>query len=456
MNMRTTSVYVDDTFLTSSIPTRIMFNQLRPFDIESEKVEEVEISPRRKEYAYSSLLPTLARPAFCQPRSRPIRRCVLVRVLWRLTLFVALYIVCLEAWVNLISKSHPSGFDAEEQRLGIVELLLLPLTPYIRAQNKKAMPVYDYQGNDYQQVPPSNLKVAVMPDLLPYTESDLSESLDFRLGSELSGCTPKFVLSFGENKYLYKPNEHKIQVWNELVAFLVNKFGAFDRIPPVHPYELPFEEVKQAVEDSHAVASLPFVKCDFDLPGMSRWIKTSKRNLIGTLQLMVKGVWKRSKTTQRARARIGKWTDKRPSVLAQREISTRTLFDFLIGNYDRYNNGFVQNRPNGDRILVYIDQGTQSNQTYVYSKSFKMTDYCRFYWKPIQALRIHAHNLTETIVQELESNEMTRRWNEEGLIDILAHPTVKNLQDRVTAALKAVDECLDQYGHDYVFTNLSE
>jgi hypothetical protein len=393
-------------------------------------------------------------------RGPPSRKSFCRKFLCRSFFVVILYVVLLEVWVNILASSHSGGCDPNDQRLGPVALLLLPLTPYIRYENNKAMPRYAEASITTLPADTTYRKVAVMPELLHYQESNLSQSVDFHLAGELSGCTPKFELMFGENKYLFKPSEHKVQVWNELVAFLINKYGGFGRVPPVHPFELPFTQVKQSVEDTHAVASLPFVKCDFDLPGIQRWLRTSDGNIIGTLQLMVPGVWKRSKTTQRSRCKIGKWTDQPLSVLAQREINTRTLFDILIGNYDRYNNDFIQFQPDKkqkkeeDRILVYIDQGSQAPRSLVYSESFPMQQYCRFYWKPIQALRTYATNLTNVITTELVSNEMTRQWNDEGLIDIETHPSIRYLQDRVTAVLGAVDQCLEEYGHEYVFTDL--
>ena len=67
------------------------------------------------------------------------------------------------------------------------------------------------------------------------------------------------------------------------------------------------------------------------------------------------------------------WTDTTPavSIQAQREIDTRSAFDVLIGNYDRYNNDFLQiiqqeanadaNSDDDTRLLVYIDQGSQAD-----------------------------------------------------------------------------------------------
>lgn len=207
---------------------------------------------------------------------------------------------------------------------------------------------------------------------------------------------------------------------------------------------------------------MAFKKCNFDLDGMDQWIQRSDKDstsntthLIGTLQLMVPSVSKRSKTVQRARTKIGKWSNQAPSLFAQREIGTRSLFDFVIGNYDRYNNDFVQTNPeNGDRLLVYIDQGSYGNAAF--AGKYRVTEHCRFYSKPADKLRQaqQQQSLQAAVLQEIELNAMTRVWKDQDLINVQTHPTMIYVNERVDAALAMVDKCVTKHGHDFVFLQL--
>jgi hypothetical protein len=358
-----------------------------------------------------------------------------------------------------------AGYAQEDQALGPVSLALVPLLPWLRVADRQAMPQTTSSFGNHQIQQRGNFSVAMMPSLLDLgqTNDDLT-ALELHLGSELSGCDPKFILSSpGSNtsKYLFKPSHVQHKVWNELLAYHINTIAGFDRVPTVMPYEIPFEQVTRSIKKLQSV-SMAFKKCNFHLDAMDEWIHRSDEGntlnstyLIGTLQLMVPAVSKRSKTVQRARTKIGKWSDQAPSLFAQREIGTRSLFDFVIGNYDRYNNDFIQTNPeNGDRILVYIDQGTYGKAAF--AGMYRVTEHCRFYYKPVDKLRRtqQQQSLQAAVLQELELNDVTRVWNDQHLINVQTHPTVIYMNERVDKALEMVDECVTKHGHDFVFLQM--
>jgi hypothetical protein len=281
----------------------------------------------------------------------------------------------------------------------------------------------------------------------------LENSTSFHAGAALSGCTPKFVLEHDHNKYLFKPSSSKHHALNELMAFLVDRHVGFDRTPPVQALGISVQATQTAIEQH---VSKKLLNCNMDLSSMNGWIRRRDSDMIiGTVQLLVPFVSKRNDLVQLLRS-SGVLRDTRPSIFAQRELGTRALFDFILGNWDRYNNDFVQTNDNGDRLLVYIDQGglvLSGRDAFSLDEQLK---HCRVYWKPVERLRqtMAQGGLRASVVGELRSNEVTSQWIREGLVDVSNHPTLANMNRRVKKALAQVDACVAQHGADRVFLNL--
>ena len=408
-----------------------------------------------------------------------------------------LYFLPIYIWVYCLASSHPTGYDRQEQRLGLTTLLLLPLKPFVQRVNQRVTPVSTHTETTVVNVDNNNnnnnKNVTVMPAVWGFDDRDatrdfmslVQQPFDIYLGSKLSGCSPKFIITAaaaaaddddGEKKYLFKPSADRHQVWSELLAYQINKIGQFHRVPTVHPFEVKWDVAADAIQQH---TQLPFVKCNLGLDYTDQWIKSrpssnakddeliptwndddnnnnnhnDNNNLIGTLQVMVGGIDKQGKIVQRVRFKIGKWTDHTPNVFAQREVNTRTVLDYLIGNYDRYNNEFVQTQPNGDKLSIYIDQGSFIHAPAVDPLLFHLDSYCRFYWRPIHALREQT-DLRQAVLDELQSNNFTRSWNQQGLIGVQDHPTIVYLNERLDHVLAVVDECIETFGHDYVFLDV--
>lgn len=176
----------------------------------------------------------------CRPRLT-MRRCFIL---------VCLYGGLVYIWVNVVSASMSAGYSQEDQPLGPVSLALLPLVPWLRVADRQAMPSQtssSFQKHKIQQG--GEFSVAIMPKLLDSGASnDDLAALELHLGSELSGCDPKFILtSPGSNTstYLFKPSPVQHKVWNELLAYHINAIAGFDRVPTVRPYEIIFEKSHQ-------------------------------------------------------------------------------------------------------------------------------------------------------------------------------------------------------------------
>lgn len=403
--------------------------------------------------------------ACCQ---RPRQRAFYLRILLGIFLAVILYAAFIYVQVEMLMSSRVRGYVREEQKMDLLALAFLPLWPVVRKENLQCTPKSSLQGQTEQISDPS-VTVAHMPELFDVEEKDLSKFTDFHLAKELTGCTPKFMVSSEDGrKYLFKPSncvrrsdcQRTHTVWNELLAYKVSTMAGFHRVPAVFPHEIPFDQVEESVGKISRRPKLSIVHCKLDSSAMEAWLRSKNEDgeeqLIGTLQLMVKGVSKRDKMVNRARTKIGKWTDPYPpSVFAQREINTRSIFDFLIGDYDRYNNDFVQTQqPNADdRLLVYIDQGSFEDAEFLGTVMFRIDSYCRFYWQPVNTLR-SISSLRELIAEDIESDFMTKKWLDQGLLDMESHPTMKYLDRRVKRVLEVVDKCVQQHGHDYVFLDV--
>jgi hypothetical protein len=78
-----------------------------------------------------------------------------------------------------------------------------------------------------------------------------------------------------------------------------------------------------------------------------------------------------------------------------------------------------------------------------------LSDYCRFYWKPIQTLR--TRDIYQAVMDHIQSNSMTLTWMESHEIGVLDHPTIIHMKLQISKVLEAVDQCIETYGHDYVF-----
>mmetsp|Transcript_19514 Transcript_19514/g.45612 ORF Transcript_19514/g.45612 Transcript_19514/m.45612 type:complete len:489 (-) Transcript_19514:1119-2585(-) len=395
----------------------------------------------------------------CRTTRRRRRRCIALSI----CSFLA-YIAMLWLYIYILSGSTPRGYDVHDQHLGPFSLLLLPLTPWVRTESRQELPELNHAPKIIDVLSNNNTEVQVlaMPRLQMNPPKQINDSaLQVHLGSELSGCDPKFILqdSNGNKKYLFKPNKDPHKVWNELLAYWINDIGGFRRVPTVWPFELDPILQKEALnsnEGGFATQKLPFVKCNFDLDEMDQWINHDQW-LVGTLQLMVHGVSKRSKAVNRLRSVIGKWSDRRPKLTAfqQREINTRSFFDFIIGNYDRYNNDFIQTEEHssGDKVLVYIDQGSFVTSAEVGRTIFPLNEYCRFYWRPVRKIR-ELPSLKDAVLERVENNNKTQKWAAKHYIGVLDHPTVQYMDERVVRALQVVDDCVTEYGHEYVFLEL--
>ena len=409
------------------------------------------------------------------------RRCLVV--------FVSVYGMSLYIWIQRYIPPMQRGYSREEQqkRLWTMgSLALLPLTPLVRHEYKKFLPWQQQSNQQLHIVHANNVSLIVMPSLIMMDREEEEEGADdnhdpsldrLSLGSELNGVTPKFILSLrGHSKkqfqtnYLFKPSHDEHTVWNEWLAYLVDQTAGFDRVPMVRPYEISWSEIQHsiaALQYTHqSLFALPFQRnrAARALQRMEKWKRRSDQDnnnnnntvLIGTLQLMAPGVTKRSRMIQRIRNKIGTWTDPEPCVFAQREIATRSLFDYIIGNYDRYNNDFVQvqhpSKHSGgeERLLIYIDQGSFTHEKALQTNLYKITDYCRFYYQPIHKLR-SIESLQGAVLNKIRANNITRAWMDQGIIHVQEHPTMKYMNDRVKTVLAVADECVAKYGHDHVF-----
>ena len=91
------------------------------------------------------------------------------------------------------------------------------------------------------------------------------------------------------------------------------------------------------------------------------WVRNEKNSyIIGTAQRKVKGVSQRTEVDRFVDRLPNGMIENHATIFAQRERNTRALFDYLVGNWDRYNNDFILQQPSSARVLVYLDNNNLS------------------------------------------------------------------------------------------------
>ena len=178
--------------------------------------------------------------------------------------------------------------------------------------------------------------------------------------------------------WIFKPSQGSV---NELVAYHLDKIFVFNRVPPVVLLETPFSTVKQALEE-HENRPAHCFRCNMDLNAFT-WVRNEKNSyIIGTAQRKVKGVSQRTEVDRFVDRLPNGMIENHATIFAQRERNTRALFDYLVGNWDRYNNYFILQPPSGARILVYLNINNLSSK----NVPFPLDDWtkdCRFYHHPV-------------------------------------------------------------------------
>lgn len=278
--------------------------------------------------------------------------------------------------------------------------------------------------------------------------------------AELSGCEPKLELEIYNQTWIFKPSQGLV---NELVAYHLDKIFAFNRVPPVVLLETPFSTVKQALKE-HETRPDHYFRCNMHLNAFT-WVRNEKNSYtIGTAQLKVKGVSQRAEMDRFVNRLTGGMIENHASIFAQRERNTRALFDYLVGNWDRYNNDFILQQPSGARVLVYLDNNNLSSK----NAPFPLDDWtkdCRFYHHPvtmIEELAKKRHPLQSRLadpnyaVLAVKAFLLKDQFFESGIKNTTLNPTrvfrnLKHLKFRMNRTLERVKDCVEQHGSHYVF-----
>ncbi len=331
----------------------------------------------------------------------------------------------------------------------------------------------------------------------------------------LAGCEPKFIVRYHENgnyvqqEYFFKPAWASYVALNELVAYHVDQLLGFHRVPPVVPMQIPYNQkilpalkLARQMQLEHHV----FKKCRMKLEDkdIKEWIKFSPKRtdnlrdkhddslvVIGSMQLQVPDVIQRNKMVRYVDKRLKRsellsrsmseslqsiLVPRAPSIFAERELGTRAIFDYLIGNRDRFHNDHILSMAEGEnRILVYIDNNRVQIEN---TSAFDLQDWtreCRFYYAPVQKLfelcrdrpAIKGRNRFSLgcngLTQRLWSHIMHHQPNSfETMISSWAEPPrpilryedipfFSHLPKRVGHIIQRVEDCLRQKGFHHVF-----
>ncbi len=275
--------------------------------------------------------------------------------------------------------------------------------------------------------------VATMPrptwESIDNITSFLAEDVDsytIHVPLEMMGCEPKFKVRFHQNgnytkqEFIFKPARWEAHLGlNELIAYHVDELLGFHRVPPVVPMQIPYApkilpalKLAQQMQPKHQV----FWRCKMRLSDedIAEWIKVAPKGpdnqrdecnetlvVIGSMQLKVPSIMQRNEVVRfvdkhlqsglvsrsATEALHSLLVPRAPSIFAQRELGTRAIFDYLVGNRDRFNNDHVMSLGHSEnRILVYIDNNRVAIEN---ASAFDLNEWtrdCRFYHAPIQKL----------------------------------------------------------------------
>ena len=291
-------------------------------------------------------------------------------------------------------------------------------------------------------------------------------------GTSLGGCESKFILQHAttrqtfifkpahgaheslKGRYEFRPSKgglvylyksHPPKILNEFVAFVANQILHLDRIPPVVPVALNETFLHglamDAVENNKKKKSI--WKCQMDFSSTSHWLRTQETSsslpmIIGTLQLKINNVRAVSQWDMMF------WNNRHRNhdVLSERELNTRTLFDYIVGNWDRgYSNNFVYNNT-----LVYIDQNALRTNVVPFDLFQRLAgSKCRFYRTPIRQLQAKP-DLASQIDRVLQP--YTEKWKLPSPLGPLVH-----MNERVQAVLAYANGCVQAHGRSRVFSD---
>lgn len=324
-------------------------------------------------------------------------------------------------------------------------------------------------------------------------------------------------------KYIFKPAQSPKKALNELLAYYVDQLFHFYRVPPVAPVQIPLSRIIPEITADKISRHQSGLKCAMNFSKKSithKWVMKNctmdmlilsskddahrnhhhhrtetekdqyKRELdvFGTVQLKVPGVKQRgevvrwvdrlltaslspsSPAIQKARSFLRSTLFHEGSISTQRERGTRALFDFLIGNDDRFNNDFVipqkkEYRPLSDlkkenhhnhRVLVYIDNNRLNGNFDLLA----WTRDCRFYQQPVDRL-FNVTNPKSVLSDQLNSHHggLLDQWiydrHKKGEQPIHFHAMLffRNLEERIKVVRRRIEECIAKKGYQHVFVD---
>lgn len=351
-----------------------------------------------------------------------------------------------------------------------------------------------------------------MENITLFSSWDDVDSYSVQVPWSLSGCEPKFNIHFQPNEtsvsfeFLFKPARWApFHAVNELIAYHVDQLLCFYRVPPVLPMQIPYHQkllpalqLAQKLQQGHK----SIFRCNMRLSDddTQEWVLVPPKGsqvynqhgendtlvAIGAMQLKVSGIGQRNdvvrfvekqlkRVSQSATERLQSMIFPRtPSIFAQREVGTRAIFDYLIGNRDRFSNDHIVSLADGhNRILAYIDNNRVETENTAAFDLEEWTKDCRFYYTPVQKLmdmsqeRYLSPSMKTSMLNGLSVRLWTRlKYHQPnpfrkiilGWFDppnqIIRHGDISffyHLHKRTQHILQRVEVCLQQKGFHHVF-----
>lgn len=291
------------------------------------------------------------------------------------------------------------------------------------------------------------------PELLPNIGGNNTSTMTVETGA-LGGCESKFDVQIQhQQSFIFKPahgsatatqgryefrpskggivyytKEHPPKILNEWIAYTVDQLLEIHRIPPVVPIAIPEQQLQTAIDGNNKKRRLG---CEMDFTVGNAWLRKN-HSVLGTLQLKLDGVVKLSSWQQ---------TFSNIKAMSEREINTRAIFDYIIGNWDRERSNNFIHEPS--QLLIYIDQNALRDSRVPFDLNDRLSgSQCRFYKRPIKRLQEVGANILGVVQERLMQDDLD--WN----VDL---PALTHINVRSKAVMELVDHCEKEYGLYHVY-----
>ena len=284
-----------------------------------------------------------------------------------------------------------------------------------------------------------------------------SKTISAKDGLWMGGTDPKLIIMYEDTKNneqiksIWKPQlpiseKHRASAQNEVLYFHIDCLLQIKKTPPAITTPITFTLLQSSITKNSEQIYISERNATWD-----DWKKTNF--VVGTSQYFYPKVTTINPLTQsfvRFFKNLGIYeyiySFLGASSATVREISQRDMLDFICGNWDRAHNQFYiydSFRNSGEIIFLdhnHLRLNKQGRDPFSLSL-------CKFWKSSVDRLQFLVDkNLTQLALDSLHKYEEYYIYDDD--LDV----PIRFLQTRAETFLNHVDNCISEYGEDYVFT----